>query len=631
MSTANTEKPSSKIHETHFHDTVFGPVHTGSGNININVLSLVVAKGWVSQQLRWSEATDHARSSWAGMVIWSLSALMDRLTPLGLLHLLVSLLLWVMTAWLMTPFLNWPLEDAAARFAAALQYAIGSLLIPLFVALLTQADEQTKLCLETRRDNFNLLFLKLSGAYVGFHALLGLLWLPVLALYYLEIAVPVWWWQVLVVVPLLFSHITARRIPADRYKMYGVRPQLHPADKLFLPTFVLFGPFLAGFIYLWYDFFANRIVGVVFLFVFIGVALWEQKKRFPSFLSDLRVMLLLGFLLPLVALALPLLFMTEPPSGWEQYLLIILVVEHFIGAALLWVTLWLRNKPILTLKGVIGLLLLLFGLNGVLTIHLTVGRWLTLLLLAFWALWGRKYFRPYLWIHTSFVTMILVMSGSLVLATQNIIPIGVHIIGLGVMIILLVLWAYWPVPLTPLLEIAKDLPSFTLEEQSKFIVNLSGIIKTNPDDVCILDITSGSVLIKLEMPDEAAAVLLSMILKGNPMLDALEITKIELIREPTKRISTNVQTDDHRINLLPKIEQVNMAKLREFTANYFNETELRDLCFDLQVDYESLPGQGKRDKARELVAFMERRERIDEFLLLCYQRRSNIKVIDLIT
>lgn len=451
MNTEDTEKSPSEIHETHFHEPVAGPVHTGSGDMNIgslhyvtnvNLLSLTALQEWIGQQLRWSEANDHARSSWAGMAIWSLSALLDRLTPLGLLHLLVGLLLWVMAAWLMTPLLNWPLADAVARFAAALSYAIGSLIIPLFVALLTQADEQAKLRLETRRDNFTLLFLKLSGAYVGFHALLGLLWLPVLALYYLEIAVPMRWWQVLVVVPLLFSHITARRIPADRYKMYGVRPQLHPADKLFLPTFILFGPFLAGFVYLWYDFFANRIVGVVFLFVFIGVALWEQKKRAPSFLSDWRVMLLLGFLLPLVALSLPLFFMTEPPSGWEQYLLTILVVEHFIGAALLWVTLWLRNKPILTLKGVVGLLLLMLGLNGVLTLHLTIGRWLTLLLVAFWVLWGRKYFRVYLWIHASFAAMLLVMGGSLVLATQNIVPVWAHIIGLAILITILVWWAY---------------------------------------------------------------------------------------------------------------------------------------------------------------------------------------------
>lgn len=454
MSTENTEKSPSEVHETHFHESVSGPVHIGSGDINvnnigpvsnvthINILSLAALQGWLVQQLRWSEATEHARSSWAGMAIWSLSALMDRLTPLGLLHLLVNLLVWVMTAWLMTPLLKWPLVDAAARFAAALSYAIGSLLIPLFVALLTQADEQAKLRLETRRDSFNLLFLKLSGAYVGFQALLGLLWLPVLALYYLEITVPVRWWQVLVVIPLLFSHITARRIPADRYKMYGVRPQLHPADKLFLPTFILFGPFLAGFIYLWYDFFANRIVGVVFLLVFIAIVLWEQKKRTPSFLSDWRVMLLLGFLLPLVVLSLPLFFMTEPPSGWEHYLLTILVVEHFIGAALLWVTLWLRNKPILTLKGVVGLLLLLLGLNGVLTIHLTVGRWLTLLFVAIWALWGRKYFRAYLWIHTSFAAMILVMGGSLVLATQNVVPVWAHIIGLAIISVILVWWAY---------------------------------------------------------------------------------------------------------------------------------------------------------------------------------------------
>lgn len=38
----------------------------------------------------------------------------------------------------------------------------------------------------------------------------------------------------------------------------------------------------------------------------------------------------------------------------------------------------------------------------------------------------------------------------------------------------------------------------------------------------------------------------------------------------------------------------------------FNESELRDLCFELQVDYESVSGKNKSDKARELVGYMER-------------------------
>jgi len=40
--------------------------------------------------------------------------------------------------------------------------------------------------------------------------------------------------------------------------------------------------------------------------------------------------------------------------------------------------------------------------------------------------------------------------------------------------------------------------------------------------------------------------------------------------------------------------------------------ELRTLCFQLHVDYESLPGEGKAAKARELVSHMQRRDRLEE-------------------
>jgi len=41
---------------------------------------------------------------------------------------------------------------------------------------------------------------------------------------------------------------------------------------------------------------------------------------------------------------------------------------------------------------------------------------------------------------------------------------------------------------------------------------------------------------------------------------------------------------------------------------------LNTLCFHLKVDYEDLSGVGKEDKARELVLFLERRQRIVDLM-----------------
>jgi hypothetical protein len=56
------------------------------------------------------------------------------------------------------------------------------------------------------------------------------------------------------------------------------------------------------------------------------------------------------------------------------------------------------------------------------------------------------------------------------------------------------------------------------------------------------------------------------------------------------------------------------AELRDRIAQSFNLTELRDVCYDLDVNFEDLGGEGLKAKARELVQFMERRQRLPELL-----------------
>ena len=61
-----------------------------------------------------------------------------------------------------------------------------------------------------------------------------------------------------------------------------------------------------------------------------------------------------------------------------------------------------------------------------------------------------------------------------------------------------------------------------------------------------------------------------------------------------------------------------------YLAKHFSDGELRTLCFDLGVDYDDLPGSGKADKARDLVAYMERRMRLADLLRVARQSRPNV-------
>ncbi len=67
-----------------------------------------------------------------------------------------------------------------------------------------------------------------------------------------------------------------------------------------------------------------------------------------------------------------------------------------------------------------------------------------------------------------------------------------------------------------------------------------------------------------------------------------------------------------------------LALLRQTITDYFNEDELQNLCFDLGVDHEILPGQSKVDKARELIAYLKNRGRMRDLFHACAKQRPQL-------
>ena len=68
---------------------------------------------------------------------------------------------------------------------------------------------------------------------------------------------------------------------------------------------------------------------------------------------------------------------------------------------------------------------------------------------------------------------------------------------------------------------------------------------------------------------------------------------------------------------------MNLPQLRDFITRNFNDSELRDLCFDLDIEYENLGGDNKAAKARELVAYCQRHGRLTELEDTCRRLRPN--------
>jgi hypothetical protein len=66
------------------------------------------------------------------------------------------------------------------------------------------------------------------------------------------------------------------------------------------------------------------------------------------------------------------------------------------------------------------------------------------------------------------------------------------------------------------------------------------------------------------------------------------------------------------------------TQLRQLLTDHFDAEELCTLCFDLGVDYDNLRGEGKTNKVRELVAYLERRGRIPELVATCHHQRPKV-------
>ena len=138
-------------------------------------------------------------------------------------------------------------------------------------------------------------------------------------------------------------------------------------------------------------------------------------------------------------------------------------------------------------------------------------------------------------------------------------------------------------------------------------------------------------------PDSPGLVIVSVkVTSGRNATEERTITLqvIETILSPTPS-----PTDSPTPTFTPSVEmtpttlppsQGALSTLRQLLVERFNDQELRDLCFELDVDYDSLPGDGKADKARELLLFLERRGRIQDLIETGTRIRPDINWTDII-
>lgn len=83
----------------------------------------------------------------------------------------------------------------------------------------------------------------------------------------------------------------------------------------------------------------------------------------------------------------------------------------------------------------------------------------------------------------------------------------------------------------------------------------------------------------------------------------------------------------HSQSNVPIVAEELRGALRQLLLSRFSEEELRNLVFDLGIDWDVLPGGAKGDKIRELILFLERRKALMTLVSYIHTMRPDIPMI----
>lgn len=157
----------------------------------------------------------------------------------------------------------------------------------------------------------------------------------------------------------------------------------------------------------------------------------------------------------------------------------------------------------------------------------------------------------------------------------------------------------------------KDFDRFTEQDLQILTTKIRSALQLPAKQMRLIGISRGSIQIILEMPEEQAKRLIAMFIDRDELIVGLGISRVELTKSTsvqsgglneTKDTSSHIEERDS----LPKIDNSKRAKLRVVMTETFNETEIHNLAFDLNINDGHLPGKTVLDKIREIILYSER-------------------------
>ncbi len=123
----------------------------------------------------------------------------------------------------------------------------------------------------------------------------------------------------------------------------------------------------------------------------------------------------------------------------------------------------------------------------------------------------------------------------------------------------------------------------------------------------------------LELPAADVIMGICLALKGNPSAIVQTLEAAAVPADNTTETTDSGQPSGGSTYQLRK-------RIRENMIEAFSLSEMKDLCFDLDIDYENLPDHShKPGLARELVGYLGRNNRLEEFVDIVKEERPEFE------
>jgi transcriptional regulator with XRE-family HTH domain len=225
------------------------------------------------------QAQDGPPPTWPRIMVALLNRSTSHINAASVLPFITWIWIWLLTWALIAPSLRWPFATQEDALWAVVWYAVGTLVIPAWIAAITCTCDNPFWREQGLGNAWSTRLYTHQGASIGFHV--GYFAVFGINLFGYNLGIPPLKWAewLVLILPLGLSYASARLVPYNILRAFG---DLRLAHGAIFFIFVFMGPLWAAFFYWYSTLLTQRTLGLAFFLLGVTIlAAWSaiQARR----------------------------------------------------------------------------------------------------------------------------------------------------------------------------------------------------------------------------------------------------------------------------------------------------------------------------------------------------------------